>query len=141
MIAGNAFSKFFQALSSHFDKSDFCSRQEQSCPTPYPHHTSENSSANGCSRNFELFSFFRVFVNFFFLGGGVTSSAPPPPRTPMVLRRHLHFNVSRLKLQHTVANDADSDTEVISICQLLNMLNSLVRHRVYTQVELRNILG
>ena len=38
-----------------------------------PHSISENSSANGCSRNFELFSFFHVFINFF--GGHV----PPVP--------------------------------------------------------------
>jgi len=50
-----------------FDKIDFRSRQEQSCPTaadettPYPTPISENSSANGCSRNFELFSFFSCF--------------------------------------------------------------------------------
>ena len=49
------------------DKIDFRSRQEQSCPTttdettPYPTPISENSSANGCSRNFELFSFFSCF--------------------------------------------------------------------------------
>jgi len=46
------------------DKIDFRSRQEQSCPTTCrrddtlpPTPISENSSANGCSRNFELFSF------------------------------------------------------------------------------------
>ena len=51
------------------DKIIFHSRQIQTCPTtadetiPYPHPISENTSANGCSRNFELFSFFRVFIN------------------------------------------------------------------------------
>ena len=45
----------------------FHSRQMQTArrltneTTPYPTPISKNSSANGCSRNFELFSFFRVF--------------------------------------------------------------------------------
>jgi len=69
------------------DRVNFRFRQEQSCPTtadettPYPTPISENSSANGCSRNFELFSFFRVFIIFF--GGGGTCPPTPPPRTPM----------------------------------------------------------
>jgi len=49
-------------------------------PTTTP--ISENSSANGCSRNFELFSFFRVLIKKNF-GGHV-----PPPRTPMFVMSH-----------------------------------------------------
>jgi len=41
-------------------------------PTPTP--ISENSSANGCSRNFKLFPFFRVFIKFF---GGALAPRPP----------------------------------------------------------------
>jgi len=37
-------------------------------PTPTP--ISENSSANGCSRNYELFSFFSCFRKIFLGGGG-----------------------------------------------------------------------
>ena len=72
------------------DKIDFRSRQMQTCPTtadktttPYPHPTpiSENSSANGCSRSFELFSFFSRFQQkkFFFWGGG-GGHVPRPTR-------------------------------------------------------------
>ena len=72
------------------DKIDFRSRQEQSCPTtadettPYPHPISENSSANGCSRNFELLSFFRVFIKTFL--------AHVPPGTRLERVCTLEFN-------------------------------------------------
>jgi len=65
------------------DRVNFRSRQEQSCPTtadettPYPTPISENSSANGCSRNFEIFSFF--LFSLFFFGGGARA---PHPRLP-----------------------------------------------------------
>ena len=67
------------------DKIDSRSRQMQTCPTtadktttPYPHPTpiSENSSANGCSRSFELFSFFSCFQQFFFWGGARARGPP-----------------------------------------------------------------
>jgi len=78
------------------DKIDFRSRQMQTCPTtadktttPYPHPTpiSENSSANGCSRSFELFSFFSCFQQKKFFGGGGHVPPAHPPRTPMPTRQ------------------------------------------------------
>ena len=79
LIAGNAFSKHFRRFlvilkewviprkrRGELDSDlipDKCrlARQLTDETTPLTHHISENSSANGCSRNFELFSFFSCF--------------------------------------------------------------------------------
>ena len=86
LIAGNAFSKHFRRFlvtlkewviprkrRGELDSDlipDKCrlARQLNDETTPLTHHISENSSANGCSRNFELFSFFSCF-HYFFRGG------------------------------------------------------------------------